>query len=120
VVRIDADVGRNRLNITLSGSPSGDRTEDVLRELDAALMRLRAPIDVLSDVRALDALQPHLLEAFKLAGEKLRAFGVRRSVRIVGKSANAAVAMERFTRHLQHHAAHLAFSEAEAEAAFTK
>jgi 2'-5' RNA ligase len=112
VVRIDADVGRNRLIITLSGSPTGDRTEDVMRELDAALTRLRAPIDVLSDVRA--------LEAFKLAGEKLRAFGVRRSVRIVGKSANAAVAMERFARHLQHHAAHLAFSEAEADAAFTK
>jgi hypothetical protein len=40
---------------------------------------------------------------------------VRRVVRVVGKSPNGAVQMERLARHLGH-AAHLAFSLDEAEA----
>lgn len=120
MVRIEADVGRNRLLITLRGSPDVARVDDVLREIEAALTRLRAPIDVLSDVRELEELGPQLLDAFKTIGVRLHRFGVRRSVRIVGKSAKAAVTMERFARHLKHHAAHLAFSPAEADAALLK
>lgn len=120
MVRIEADVGRNRLLIVVRGSPTGDRLDDVLRELETALARLRSPIDILSDVRELEELGPHLVDAFKTIGIRLHRFGVRRSVRIVGKSAKAAVTMERFARHLKNHAAHLAFSEMEAEAAFQK
>lgn len=120
MVRIEADVGRNRLLLIISGRPDPERTEDAWAALDGALSRLRAPVDVLSDIRGLEVLDPQLLEDFKRFGERLRQFGVRRVVRIVGKSAQAAVQVERLTRHLKGHAAHLAFSEADAEQVFSK
>ncbi len=120
VVRIEADVGKNRLRITLSGKPSEADAAATYEKLDAELARLRPPIDVLSDIRGLEELGPELVEQFKSFGRRLGRFGVRRSVRIVGRSAQAAVHMERLARHLKGHAAHLAFSEAEAEAAFSK
>lgn len=120
MVRIEADVGKNRVLIVMSGRPSGEGSMDAARALDDALSRLRSPVDVLSDIRELEELGPHLLSEFKIFGERLRSFGVRRVVRVVGKSAQAAVHMERLARHLKGHAAHLAFSMAEAEQVFGK
>lgn len=120
MVRIEPDVGRNRVLITLSGSPTGEKYVQAEKDMREALSRLRSPVDVLSDVRELDALDETLLIHFKTLGLLLATFGVRRVVRVVGKSATAAVHMERLSRSLKNHAAHLAFSMQEAEQVFSK
>jgi hypothetical protein len=120
VVRISPDVGRNRVVIQLAGSPSAEMVAEAERELHEALSRLRSPVDVLSDIRELNAMNETLVEGFKQIGGILGKFGVRRVVRVVGKSAQAAVHMERLSRQLKNHAAHLAFSMEEAEQVFGK
>lgn len=120
VVRIEPDVGRNRVLIILSGSPTGEKYPQAEKDLKDALARLRSPVDVMSDIRELEALDEHLVEQFKMLGLLLAQFGVRRVVRVVGRSAKAAVHMERLSRNLKNHAAHLAFSMQEAEQVFSK
>jgi hypothetical protein len=120
VVRITADVGRNRIIIQLSGLPTAQTVAEAERDLHECLGRLRAPIDVLSDIRELQCLSEHHVEGFQKFGLVLAKFGVRRVVRVVGKSAQAAVHMEKLSRQLKNHAAHLAFSIDEAEQVFGK
>ncbi|PZR08205.1 MAG: hypothetical protein DI536_25180 [Archangium gephyra] len=120
MVRIEADAGKNRIVLILSGRPEIEKSSAFRVQLEDALARVRSPVDVLSDIRGLEELNPDLIGEFKVFGERLRAFGVRRVVRIVGRSAQAAVQVERLTRQLKGHAAHLAFSEAEAEQVFGK
>ncbi len=120
MVRISPDVGRNRILIELAGKPTPDMHAHAERDLRDALSRLRAPVDVLSDIRELQCMDEGLVESFRKIGEQLGAFGVRRVVRVVGKSAQAAVHMERLSRQLKHHGAHLAFSMQEAEQVFSK
>lgn len=120
MVRISPDVGKNRVIITFSGSPSSQGVSGAERELRSALERLRPPIDVLSDIRELQSLDHLLAEDFKRVSEILREFGVKKVVRVVGKSAQAAVHMQRLSRQLNSHTAHLAFSMDEAEQVFSK
>ena len=120
MVRIEPDVGKNRIIITLSGHPTGERYAQAESDLKAARTRLRAPIDVLSDIRELEALDEALVDYFRSLGLLLGRFGVRRVVRIVGRSTRGAVQMERLSRKLKNHEAHLAFSLQEAEQVFSK
>lgn len=118
MVRISPDVGRNRIHIELRGVVSNGDFVSADEQLTSAISRLRAPVDVLSDIRELEAVDDNVLEGFRLLGTRLGTFGVRKVVRLVGKSAKAAVLMERLSRGLKNHAAHLAFSMEEAEAVF--
>jgi hypothetical protein len=77
-------------------------------------------VDVLNDIRELESLDGQLTDDFKRLGEILREFGVRKVVRVVGKSTQAAVHLQRVSRQLKDHAAHLAFSMDEAEQVFGK
>jgi hypothetical protein len=120
VVRISPDVGRNRVIIQLSGAPGSAQSAAVEQDLRAALSRLRSPVDVLSDIRELETLEALLGDDFRRLGMILHDFGVRKVVRVVGKSAQAAVQMERISRQLNGHTAHLAFSMDEAEQVFGK
>lgn len=120
MVRISPDVGRNRVLIQLSGAPTSAEAVTGERELRDALARLRSPVDVLSDIRELETMESLLPDDFSRLGEILRSFGVRKVVRVVGKRAQAAVQMERLSRHLKSHTAHLAFSMDEAEQVFGK
>lgn len=120
MVRISPDVGRNRVIIQLSGNPSPALAAVCERELRETLTRLRTPVDVLSDIRELQSMDPLLADDFRRLGEILRSFGVRKVVRVVGKSTQAAVHMQRLSRQLKDHTAHLAFSMAEAEQVFGK
>ena len=115
MVRITPDVGKNRVIIQFAGSPSSSFAPQALRELGAALERLRPPIDVLSDIRELRSLDQLDAEDFRAISDTLRAFGVKRVVRVVGRSAQAAVQMQRLSRQLRGPTAHLAFSLDEAE-----
>ena len=65
-------------------------------------------------------MESYQLEDFRRQVGILREFGVRKIVRVVGKSAQAAVHMERLSRQLGNHTAHLAFSLDEAEQVFGK
>ena len=120
MVRITPDVGRNRVLIQLSGAPTSAQAVASERELRDALSRLRSPVDVLSDIRELDTLEFFLSDDFSRLGGILREFGVRKVVRVVGKKAQAAVQMERLSRQMKGHTAHLAFSFEEAEQVFGK
>jgi hypothetical protein len=120
VVRIAPDVGKNRLVITFAGVPNPANAVVVERELHDALARLRAPIDVLSDIRELQSIDPSITEEFRRISEALRGYGVKRVVRVVGKNAQAAVHLQRVSRQIPGHTAHLAFSMEEAEAVFSK
>lgn len=84
-------------------------------QLKQALPRLKAPFDVLSDVRCLEGIHPDAMVYAQSLGQAIRRAGVRRVVRVVGKSANGAVHMERVARQLGH-AARLAYSLEEADA----
>lgn len=120
MVRISPDVGKNRVVIEFIGHVSVADLNDAASAAQAAIARLRCPVDVLSDIRELQTLDEEILEAFRRVGGVLGHFGVRRVVRVVGKSAKAAVQLERLSRSLKDHAAHLAFSIEEAEQVFAK
>ena len=120
MVRISPDVGRNRILIQWSGAPSSAEAVAAERELREALGRLRPPVDVLSDIRELDTMETFLAEDFRRLTAALVSFGVKKIVRVVGKKALAAVHMERLSRHVPGHTAHLAFSLDEAEQVFGK
>lgn len=120
MVRISPDVGRNRVIIQLAGAPTAVDAVTCHRELREALTRLRSPVDVLCDIRELETMESVEPEKFLEVGETLRAFGVRKVVRVVGRRAQAAVHMQRLARQLENHTAHLAFSMEEAEQVFGK
>lgn len=120
MVRISPDVGKNRLIIQLFGSPTPAHLATADRDLRDALSRLRPPVDVLSDIRELETLELVLGEDFSKLGQLLYGFGIRKVVRVVGKSVQAAVQLQRLSKQLKGTTAHLAFSMAEAEQVFGK
>ncbi len=119
MIAIDVDIARNRLVLTLKGRPSNAQFEQARAQVTQAITRLKPPFDLLSDVSELESLEqiesPQLsaVVALVLSG------GVRRTVRVVGKSARGALQMERIARSLNHHA-YLAFSLDEAEQVFAQ
>ncbi len=108
-------IGKNRLIIELSGSPTSEDLAAFEAQLHTAISRLRSPFDVLSDVRALDSLDGVCTELVLKLVAVLRQAGVRRVVRVVGRSSQGAVHMARVLRPAKV-SAHLAFSREEAEA----
>ena len=115
MVRIEPDVGRNFLLMEISGRPTSADVAPAEAQVREAIKRLRAPFDVLSDVRNLESLDDLPLADARRLGELLSHAKIRRVVRVVGKSSTAAIQMERVARSLGH-SAHLAFSREEAEA----
>lgn len=118
MVEFQPDVGRNRLVIRFSGEVQPHHAAAAEAQLHDALARLRSPVDVLSDIRELTVIDHGLLEDFKRIGHVIGKFGTRRVVRVVGKSAQAAVHLARLSKHLKNHEAHLAYSLEEAEQVF--
>ena len=79
-----------------------------------ALERLRPGFDMVSDLSGVTRLPPESTGQLRRIIEAARAKGYRRAVRVVGRSAVAAVQFERISRALSHEA-YLAFSMEEAE-----
>jgi hypothetical protein len=118
VISVAADVARNRIILTLKGQPLPVHLAQAKKSLPDIISRVKPPFDLLSDVRELESLE--LLESpqvCEVVATILRQ-GVRRTVRIVGRSATGALHMERIARQIDHHA-HLAFSVEEAEQVFS-
>ncbi len=114
MIRVLCDVGKNRVLLEFSGQPSQADLTAAEIDLRAGLARLRSPVDVLSDVSQLDSLEAISMADLERTGAMLRELGVRRVVRVVGRSKSGALQMERISRLLKH-SAHLAFSREEAE-----
>lgn len=114
MIRVLSDVGKNRIVVELVGRPTSDQIAQAERDLAEGLRRLRPPIDVMSDVSQLDSLDGITSAEFERLGTMLMNTGVRRVVRVVGRSKEGALHMQRMARFFKH-SAHLAFSREEAE-----
>ncbi len=114
MIRVISDVGKNRIVFELSGRPTKQQVLAAEEELRLALPRLRSPIDVISDVSRLDSLEELNPTTIIAAGALLQNIGIRRVVRVVGRSKEGAVQMQRAAKYLNH-SAHIAFSREEAE-----
>lgn len=123
MVRINPEVGKNRLVVEFSGRVSVDELQLAVSHAKVALERLKAPVDLLSDIRQLEgmvALDEPTTKAFRELAGTIGYFGVRKVVRVVGKSAMAAVHLEKLSRSVKNHAAQLAFSLDEAESVLSR
>jgi hypothetical protein len=98
----------------VSGRPTSADLPEAEAQVREAVRRLRAPFDVISDVRGLESLDDLPIQDARRLGELLAQARVRRVVRVVGKSSTAAIQMERIARAFGH-SAHLAFTREEAE-----
>ncbi|NOJ83906.1 hypothetical protein HNV28_37325 [Myxococcus xanthus] len=114
VFSVEALVGKNRLVIRLWGVVT---EEEALQIGDAslrALERLRPGFDILSDLTGVTELPESGSGQIERVVEAARVRGFRRVVRVVGRSAMAAVRFQRSSRNVGHEA-YLAFSLEEAE-----
>lgn len=114
MISFQVDVGKNRLVVTLTGAPTQAEFDVAFEESRAQVKRLRAPFDVLHDAAQLESIEALQVDRVMSAMKEFFALGVRRLVLVAGKSRHGAVAFEKVSRHAGH-AAHLAFSRAEAE-----
>lgn len=112
---VRAHVGKNLLQITLSGRVTADQVLQGAEEALRAGERLRPPFDVLSDVSRVEVFEPDAMTAFERGVQAAIRLGVRRVVRVVGRQTNVAVLLEKQARR-NGYSAHLAFSREEAEA----
>jgi len=99
----------------LSGRVTASEIAAFAAELRASLARLRPPFDVLNDIRRLEAFDGLEPDQLKPMVEMLRQTGVRKVVRIVGRSKDGALLMSRLGRLIGTDG-HLAYSPEEAEA----
>lgn len=114
VIRVISDVGKNRIVFELSGRPTTQQVLAATHELRLALPRLRSPIDIITDVSQLESLEDVDPTSMTDSGALIQSVGVRRAVRVVGRSKDGALQFQRATKHFNH-SAHLAFSREEAE-----
>ncbi len=107
-------LGKNRLYVKMSGTVSpaeaGTAADEVIREV----VRLRPGFDTITSISGLEPLAPEALKEIGRIKTFLATLQRGRVVRVVGRSAQAAVQFERLSRG-HGYSAQLAFSLAEAE-----
>jgi hypothetical protein len=113
VYEVQALVGKNRLVVRIWGDIDDAEARQVGDAAVKAIERLRPGFDVMSDLTGLSPVTPEGVVQFKRIIEAARARGIRRVVRVVGRSVDAALQFERVSRELGHEA-YLAFSLEEA------
>lgn len=114
IIEVQANVGKNRLFIRIEGRVDDAQVRSfadvVIKEMD----RLRPGFDVVSDLTRAEPLGPEGSAQLRRVLEVQRERKVGRAVRIVGRSAQAALQFARDSKDLQHEP-YLAFSREEAE-----
>lgn len=110
---VQALVGKNRLVVRIWGDIDDAEARQVGDAAVKAIERLRPGFDVMSDLTGLSPVTPEGLAQLRRIIEAARARGIRRVVRVVGRSVDAALQFERVSRELGHEA-YLAFSLEEA------
>jgi cytosine/adenosine deaminase-related metal-dependent hydrolase len=113
VYEVQALVGKNRLVVRIWGDIDDAEARQVGDAAVKAIERLRPGFDVMSDLTGLSPVTPEGLAQLRRIIEAARARGIRRVVRVVGRSVDAALQFERISRELGHEA-YLAFSLEEA------
>lgn len=98
----------------MRGTVSEDEARTAADEVIAHLDKLRAGFDTISDIAGLEPLAPAALEHIRRANDRLLALKPGKVVRVVGRSAQAAVQFEKLSKH-HGYSAQLAFSMKEAE-----
>ncbi len=111
---VEARVGKNRLLVRIWGDVDDAEALRIGDAAVAALERLRPGFDVVSDLSGAARAPPQAMAQLKRIIEAARARGLRRVVRVVGRSVDVALVFERTSRALGHEA-YLAFSVEEAE-----
>lgn len=111
---VQALVGKNRLVVRIWGEVGDDEAREVGDAVVKAIERLRPGFDTISDLTGLAPITAEGKAQLKRLIEIQRARGLRRVVRVVGRSVDAALQFERTSREVGHEA-HLAFSMEEAE-----
>lgn len=111
---VKAGVGKNRLLIVLAGDISVDECEAFERACLEEVGRLRPDFDLVSDVSGLEPLGDGQLERFERTMKALLEYQRGRVVRVVGRSTEVALQLERVSRRLGF-SAYIAFSASEAE-----
>lgn len=111
---VRAIVGRNRLHLLLAGHLEEAEIQAATDAVVADLPRLRPGFDVVSDITGLEPLEEYALVHIRRIHQAIVQKGCRRVVRVVGKSAQAAVQLERISREAKLEV-YLAYSRAEAD-----
>ncbi len=111
---VEARVGKNRLVVRIWGDVDDAEARRIGDAAMREMERLRPGLDILSDLSGLTRVPPECAPQLRRIIEAARARGFRRVVRVVGRSALAALEFERVSRAMGHEA-HLAFSLEEAE-----
>ncbi|WP_338864301.1 hypothetical protein [Myxococcus stipitatus] len=111
---VEALVAKNRLVVRLWGDLTTDEARRVGDAAVAAIERLRPRFDLLSDLKGVTSLCSESSVQMRRIMEAAKARGFRRVVRVVGRSAEAALVFERTSREMGYDA-YLAFSLEEAE-----
>lgn len=115
MLEIRVHPGKNRLYLSMHGDVT---KEDLILgqpRFAEALERLRPGFDIVNDVSGLISLDPLAEQIFTVATESVRAVGMRRVVRVVGRSVEAAALFERMNRKIGFGSALLAYSLEEAD-----
>ncbi|HZI16634.1 MAG TPA: hypothetical protein VE153_40085 [Myxococcus sp.] len=111
---VEARIDKNRLVVRIWGDVDVAEARQIGDAAVRAIDRLQPGLDMLSDLRGLTRVPGECAAQLQRIVEAARARGFRRVVRVVGRSADAALQFERVSRSLGHEAC-LAFSLEEAE-----
>ncbi|MFP2913482.1 hypothetical protein ACLESD_52525 [Pyxidicoccus sp. 3LFB2] len=111
---VEARIGKNRLVVRIWGDVDDAEARQIGDAAVSAIDRLRPGLDTLSDLSGLTHVPSECAAQLRRIVEAARARGLRRAVRVVGRSAQAALQFERVSRSIGHEA-YLAFSLEEAE-----
>lgn len=115
MVKLQIHPGKNRLYVTLTDEVLEEELVAAQDSLRQQLDRLRPGFDVVNDISGVSAIGPSAAQLFAEIASPVAKLGVRRVVRVVGRSTEAARLFESATRKLQIPGAFLAFSREEAE-----
>jgi hypothetical protein len=113
-VEIHADVGKNRIYVRIHGRMEDADAPRVGDAIIQAMDRMRPGFSLISDLTQAEPVGPQAIEQLKRVITASRERKVGRTVRIVGKSAQAALQFARTSKEYQHEP-YLAFSREEAE-----
>ena len=115
MVETRASPGRGRLMMTFKGHILDSELERAEQQLlEKALPRLAPGFDMISDVSGAETLSPAVADRIRRMGRLIVAAGLRRHVRVVGRSGQAALQFQRISRAAGYDS-RLAYSLAEAE-----
>lgn len=103
------NTGKKRIYVTMSGAISEAEARRGTSQVVAEVERLSSDFDFVADVSDLKELSPNQMEYIARTMRFLMSHGLRRAVRVVGKSARTALQLEKRSKEIGY-SANLAYS----------